>query len=82
MQPVLANLPRLAIGHEFVGVQRHVKIEVVVDHHLQGAPCKALALVCVDGFAVDAPFGTIAIGIDTPAGFQLLQKLRRKGFVE
>ena len=82
LQPVLADLPRLAIGHELIGIQRHVKIEIVVDHHLQGAPGEAVSFVCVDGLAVDAPFGTITVGIDAPAGFQLLQKLRRKRFVK
>ncbi|MPN40980.1 hypothetical protein SDC9_188520 [bioreactor metagenome] len=67
MQPVLADLPRLAIGHELVGVEGDVEVEVVVDHDLKRLTREALAPVGVDGFAVDAPFRAIAVGVDAPA---------------
>ncbi|MPM49461.1 hypothetical protein SDC9_96191 [bioreactor metagenome] len=82
LQPVLAGLPGFAVGDQFVGVERDLKVQIVVDHHLERLARKALTLVLVDGLAVNTPLGTVAIGVDAAARFQLFQELRRKRFVQ
>ncbi|KAF5078551.1 hypothetical protein DSECCO2_139590 [anaerobic digester metagenome] len=52
LHPVLADLPRFAIGHQLVGIQRHVEIEVILDHDLKRLTLGAVALVLLNGLAV------------------------------
>jgi len=37
LHPVLADLAGLAISHELIRIKGDIKIQIVVDHHLQGA---------------------------------------------
>ena len=78
LHPVLTHLPRLAVGDQLVGVERHVEVQVVVDHHLEGAPLRRAPPVLADGFAPQFALGAEAVAVDAAPGAQLLQKLRRK----
>ena len=75
LHPVLAHLTGLTVGHQLVGVQGDVKVQVVVDHHLDGAALDAGALVLVDGLAVQLPLGAEPVAVDAPVLLQLLSKL-------
>ena len=75
LHPVLAHLPRLAIGHQLIGVQGHVKVQVVVDHHLEGLGLYAVAPILVDGLAVQLPLRPEAIAVDPAMLLQLPGKL-------
>ncbi|MBS1239090.1 MAG: hypothetical protein H6R38_408 [Deltaproteobacteria bacterium] len=78
LHPVLADLAGLAVGHQFVGVEGDLEVEVVVDHHLEGLALDAAALVLVDGPALDRPRRAEAVAVDPTAPHQLLQELRRQ----
>ena len=75
LHPVLADLTGLTVGDELIGIQSDVEVEVVVDHDLNGLALDALALVLVDGLAVELALGTEAVAIDTAVLFELLRKL-------
>ena len=75
LQPVLTDLPRLAVGDEFVGIERRLEVEIVVHHHLKGCAGQALALVGLDRAAPDAPGGAEAVGVDAAARAQLFHEL-------
>ena len=79
LHPVLAHLAGLAVGHQLIGIQGHVKIQVVVNHHLEGLALGAVALVFVNGLAVDGPGGTEAVAVDPAVLLQLLGKLLGHG---
>ncbi|MPM57010.1 hypothetical protein SDC9_103827 [bioreactor metagenome] len=74
LHPVLADLTGLAVGHQLVGVQGHVKVQVILDHHLEGLALDAAALVLVNGLAGQAALGTEAIAVDPAVFLQLLCK--------
>ncbi len=82
LQPVLANLARLSIGHELIGIKGNLEVKVIVDHYLEGLARQALALVLVYGFAVNPPFGPVSVGIDPARGLQLFHELGGKFLVE
>ena len=71
LHPVLADLAGLAIGHQFIGVEGHREVEVVVDHDLHGPALDAFALVGVDGEAVEGAFGPEAVAVDPAARAEL-----------
>ena len=75
LHPVLAHLAGLAVGHQLIGIQGDVEVQVVVDHHLHGAAFDAVALVLVDGLAVQLALGTEPVAVDTAGLLQLLGKL-------
>ncbi len=75
LHPVLADLAGLAVGHQLVRVQRHVEVQVVVDHHLDGAAFDALALVLVNGLAVQLALRTETVAVDAAVLLELLGKL-------
>ena len=75
LHPVLADLTGLTVGDELIGIQSDVEVKVVVDHDLNGLALDALALVFVDGLAVELALGTEAVAIDTAVLFELLRKL-------
>ena len=75
LHPVLADLAGLAVGHQLIGIQRHVEVQVVVDHHLDSPALDALALVLADGLAVDLALGAEAIAVDAAVLRQLLSEL-------
>ena len=81
LHPVLADLPGLSVGDELVGIERHVEVEVVVNHYLEGLAFDALALIFVDGLAVEFSFRTEAIAVDTSVLLIFLQEFRRELFV-
>ena len=64
LHPVLAHLSGFAVGHQLVGIQGHVKVQVVVDHHLEGTGLHAVSLVLLDGLAVELPLGAEAVAVD------------------
>ena len=71
LHPVLADLAGLTVGDELIGIQSDVEVEVVVDHDLNGAAFDALALVLVDGLAVELALGTEAIAVDAAVLLEL-----------
>jgi len=75
LHPVLADLTGLTVGDELIGIESDVEVEVVVDHDLNGLALDALALVLVDGLAVELALGTEAVTVDTAVLFELLRKL-------
>ena len=74
LHPVLADLPGLAIGDQLVGIEGHVKVQVVVDHDLNGSAFHALALVLVDGLAGELALRAEAVSVDSSLLLQLLRK--------
>ena len=74
LHPVLADLPRLAVGDELVGIEGDVEVEVVVDHHLKGLALNAAAFVFADGFAAELSLRAETVAVDTSARAQLLEK--------
>ncbi|OPZ60378.1 MAG: hypothetical protein BWY88_00509 [Synergistetes bacterium ADurb.Bin520] len=68
LHPVLAHLPRFAVGHQLVGVEGHGEIEVVVDHHLKGPAFEALSPIGVDGLAPEGSRRTEAVAVDPSPG--------------
>ena len=75
LHPVLAHLPRLAVGHQLIGVQGHVEVQVVVHHHLEGLGLYAVAPILVDGLAVKRALRPEAISVDPAMLLQLPGKL-------
>ena len=73
LHPVLAHLTGLTVGNQFIGVQSHIKVQVVVDHNLNGAALNARTLVLIDGLAVQLTRRTEAV--NAAMLFQLLRKL-------
>ena len=77
LHPVLADLTGLAVGDQLVGIERNVKVKVVVDHDLNGTTLDALALVLVNGVTVQLALGTEAVAVDAAVLFQLPGKFLR-----
>ena len=75
LHPVLAHLPRLAVGHQLIGVQGHVEVQVVVHHHLEGLGLYAVAPILVNGLAVKRALRPEAISVDPAMLLQLPGKL-------
>ena len=75
LHPVLAHLSGLAVGHQFIGVQRHLEVQVVVDHHLERFALDAVAFIFVDGLAVQLSLWPETVSIDTTVFLQFLGKL-------
>ena len=75
LHPVLADLTGLAVGDQLVGIQSDLEVQVVVDHDLEGLSLGAVALVLLDGLAVQLALGTEAVAIDTAMLLQLLSEL-------
>ena len=82
LHPVLADLAGLAVGHQLVGVQRHVEVQVVVDHDLDGPALDAIAFIFVNGFAVQLALRAEAVAVDPAAGHKLFHEFRRELLVE
>ena len=77
LHPVLAHLARFAVGHQLIGIQGHVEIQVVVHHHLEGPGLCAVAPILVDGLAVKRALRPEAIPVDPAVLLQLPGKLPR-----
>ena len=75
LHPVLANLAGLTVGHQLVGVQSHIKVQGVVDHDLEGLGLGAVALVLLDGLAVQLAGGAETVAVNPAMLLQLLGKL-------
>ena len=82
LEPVLAGLTCFAVGDQFVGIQRDIKVKVIINHDLERLALDAFALVFVDGLAVDPALRTVAIGVDPAPGYKLFHELRRKGLMQ
>ena len=65
LHPVLANLTGFSIGYELIWVQGHIKIQIVIDHDLKRPAFDAVALILVDGPALDGAWRPEAITIDS-----------------
>ena len=74
LHPVLADLAGLAVGHQLIGIEGHIKVQVVVDHDLDGLAFHALALVLVDGLAGKLALRTEAVAVNSALLLQLLGK--------
>ena len=82
LHPVLADLAGLAVGHQLIGIEGHIKIQIVVDHHLNGPALDAVSFIFVDGAAPDPAPGPEAIAVDAAVLLQLPGKLLRHLGVE
>ncbi len=76
LHPVLADSPGLPVGDQFVGVEGHVKVQVIVNHDLEGLAFHTVSLVLVDGLAVKTAGGPVAEAVDLAVVFQLFEKFR------
>ncbi len=74
LHPILADLTGLAVGYKLIGIERDVKVQIVVDHDLEGFGFDAVALVFVDGLAVQLALRTEAVAIDPAPLLQLQGK--------
>ena len=75
LHPVLAHLACLAVGDQFIGIEGHVEIEVVVDHDLAGPALDAIAGVRINGVSLDRPRRPEPVGIDPAHREKLVEKL-------
>ena len=81
LHPVLADLARLTVCDQFVGVEGYVEVEVVVDHHLHGLRLGDAADVAVDGLSRDLSGRSVAIAVYPAPGLKLFEKLGSDDFV-
>jgi len=81
LHPVLADLAGFTIGHQLVGVEGDIEVQVVVDHHLHGLCFGDAANVGVDGPAGDLAVGPEAVAVDPAPGAKLFEELRRHHLV-
>jgi len=81
LHPVLADLARLAVGDEFVGVEGHVEVKIVVNHDAESPSLDAAPRIFVDRKALEPPGGPEAIPVDPAPLPQFSQKFGRKGFM-
>ena len=72
LQPVLCNLAGLAVCYQFVRIEGHLEVQVIVYHKLERLALDAVALVFVYGLGLDSTFGTETVGIDAAARLQFL----------
>ena len=72
LHPVLADLPGLAVGHEFIGVQRNINIQIIIDHHLKCFSFETIPLIFIDGPAGNFLWGPEAIPVNSSHGQQLI----------
>ena len=77
----MADAASFPVGHQFIGIQGHFKVQVVVDHHLESLAFGAFAFVLVNGFPVDPAFRTETIAVDPAPGGQFFQKFRDQFFM-
>ena len=75
LHPVLADLTGFAVGHQFVGIQSHVKVQIVLNHYLKRLALNAVALVLIDRFAGQAALRTETVSVNPAVLLQLLSKL-------
>jgi len=82
LHPILKNLAAFAVGDQFIGIKRHVEIEIVVDHQLK-CPClQDMAPVFFDWPGPYRSFRAIAIAVDPASGEELCQEFRGQFFVK
>ena len=74
LHPVLADLSCLAVGDEFVGIEGHLEIQVVVNHDLEGFCFDDLAGVFFDRLPVEFAFRAEAITVNAAVLFELFGK--------
>ena len=72
----MADGTGFAVGDQFIRIQCHFEIEVVVDHHLEGLAFGAFPFIFVDGLAIDTAFRTETVSINTAARGQFFQEFR------
>ena len=82
LHPVLADLARLAVGHQLVGIEGYVESQVVVYHHLESLSLDALAFVLVDGFRLEVSFRAEAVAVDAAPGAEFLKEFGCQLFVQ
>ena len=78
LHPVLADLAGFPVGDQFIGVEGHVNVEVVVNHHLKGPALDAVAPVGIHGAAGDPAGRPEPVTVDPPPGDQFIEKFRRQ----
>ena len=78
LEPVLADLPGLAVGDQLIRIEGNFEVQVVVDHHLECLARQTVAFVLVDGLAVEVALGTIAVCIDTSVFLEFIHELGSK----
>ena len=81
LHPVMAHAAGFPVGDQFVRIQSHFKVQVVVDHHLEGLAFVAFAFVFINGFPVDPAFRTETVAVDPAPGGQFFQEFRDQFFM-
>ncbi len=82
LHPVLADPAGFPVGHQFIGIQGHIEIQVVVDHDLEGLPGQAVACILLQGFGPDRSRGAKAVAVDPAPGSEFLEQFRGHGLVQ
>ena len=78
----MADLSCFTIGDKFVGIEGNIEIQIVVDHNLKGFARKALPLVFINWFAVNASFRSETVSIDSSPCLELFHEFRGNFFME
>ena len=74
LHPVLTNLAGFTISNKFIGIQRDIKTEIVVNHHLEGFSFKAISFVLVNWLCFQIALRTETVSVYAAARTQLFQK--------
>ena len=82
LHPVLAYLPRFAIGDELVGIEGDIETEVIVYHHLKGFALDATSFVLVNGLRLEVALRTITVTVNASACAEFFHKLGSKRLVQ
>ena len=73
--PVLEDGTVATIDDQLVGVLRHTRVEVVLNHEHDGGCLTAACGILVDGAGIHLVARAVAVHIDAPIVLQLLSKL-------
>ncbi|MPM76282.1 hypothetical protein SDC9_123280 [bioreactor metagenome] len=74
LHPVLANRTCFSVGYQFIRVECHFKVKVIVNHDLEGFSFNTVGFVLIDGLSVQSLLWHVAIAVDFPLFFQFLIK--------
>ena len=78
LHPVLAHLSRLAICNKLIGIQSHIKIQIIINHELDCLAGQASASVCFDRLCLNQAVRAETVTINFPSRLQLLIKFLRQ----
>ena len=74
LHPVLTDLTGFSVGDQLVRIERHIKVQVIIDHDLKRTAFDAAAVVIIDRPSLDMPRGSKAVAVDSAPGQQFFQE--------